>query len=438
LLLHIGVDDTDSPEGGCTTYVAALLVEKLEAMGCRFVDYPNLLRLNPNAPWKTRGNGAICLRVETPEGSEDRIKRMVIDEVDAHAEFQCDNTNPGVVFHIGQVPEELKEFYIEVVQTIVRIEDAERLIEKHCASAVGWKNRRGLIGALAAIGGTLQKDHTYELLTYRTALKRGTRRLLEAETVKTVESTLPETFNSVDPETGHVLIAPRGPDPVLYGVRGETPESVLAAMGMIKVGEPVERWVVFRTNQGTDAHLFRRYLVADLKPRYPSIVTGVVEGSRRIIEGGHVIFTIGDGSGSIDCAAYEPSGGFRETASRLREGDEVRVAGGVRETDGRLTLNLERLEILSLATEHKLVNPRCPECGGATESMGHGQGLRCKRCGYRGESLSRMREEITRGIEPGIYLPPPRAERHLTKPLKRYGRENTAAPHTLVERWHSD
>ena len=68
MLLHIGIDDTDSPEGGCTTYVAALLVEKLETMGCRFVDYPNLLRLNPNAPWKTRGNGSFCRRVEAAEG----------------------------------------------------------------------------------------------------------------------------------------------------------------------------------------------------------------------------------------------------------------------------------------------------------------------------------------------------------------------------------
>jgi tRNA(Ile2)-agmatinylcytidine synthase len=161
LLLHIGVDDTDSPEGGCTTYVATLLVERLEAMRCRFLDYPNLLRLNPNAPWKTRGNGSICLRVEAPEGSETEIKKLVIDSVEANSEFECDNTNPGVVFHIGEVPPELKVFHDDVVQTIVHLEDAERLIEKFCSCAVAWKNRRGLIGALAAIGGTLEADHTY-------------------------------------------------------------------------------------------------------------------------------------------------------------------------------------------------------------------------------------------------------------------------------------
>ncbi len=437
MLLHIGIDDTDSPEGGCTTYVAALLVEELGGMGCRFVDYPNLLRLNPNAPWKTRGNGSICLRVEAPKDMEAEIKKAVIDAVESHAEFQCDNTNPGVVFHEGAVPEALKKFHDDVVQTIVHLEEAERLIAEHCASAVAWKNRRGLIGALAAVGGTLEGDHTYELLTYRVPEKRGKKRLVEPESVRRVEARLPETFNSVDPETGQVLIAPRGPDPVLYGVRGETPESVLAAMKMIEVGEPVERWCIFRTNQGTDAHLTRTYTISELKPRHPSVVTGIVEGKHKVIEGGHVIFTIVDGSGRVDCAAYEPSGSFRDTVMRLREEDEVRVAGGVRETEMGLTINLERLDVLSLAVEQRLVNPRCPACGGATESMGRGQGLRCKRCGHREVGLTKVTEEVPREIKLGIYLPPPRAERHLTKPFKRYGREHRGAPEKLSAPWHS-
>lgn len=438
MLLHIGIDDTDSPEGGCTTYVGALLVKRLEALGCRFIDYPNLLRLNPNAPWKTRGNGSVCLRVEAPEENEAEIKRLVVEAVEAGAEFDCDNTNPGVAFLVGEVPSELKKFHDEVVQTIVHLEDAERLIAEHCAGAVGWKNRRGLIGALAAIGGTLEGDHTYELLTYRVPENRGKRRLVDPDSVRRVESSIPETFNSVDPETGQVLIAPRGPDPVLYGVRGETPESTLRAMKMIEVGEPVEGWCIFRTNQGTDAHLRRSYAVSELKPRTPSIVTGFVEGGVRIIEGGHVIFTIGDGSGRVDCAAYEPSGGFRETASKLREGDEVRVAGGVREMDGGFTLNLERLEVLSLKAEHRLVNPKCPSCGGATESMGRGQGLRCKRCGYRGAELVKVSEEVPRNLKLGVYLPPPRAERHLTKPFKRYGKEKSGPLSAPVKPWHSD
>ena len=44
--LHIGFDDTDSPNGGCTTHIAAILVEKLCSIKASFLDYPNLIRLN--------------------------------------------------------------------------------------------------------------------------------------------------------------------------------------------------------------------------------------------------------------------------------------------------------------------------------------------------------------------------------------------------------
>jgi tRNA(Ile2)-agmatinylcytidine synthase len=46
--MHIGLDDTDSVRGGCTTYIAALLAVELERLGAVFLDYPLLVRLNPN------------------------------------------------------------------------------------------------------------------------------------------------------------------------------------------------------------------------------------------------------------------------------------------------------------------------------------------------------------------------------------------------------
>jgi len=35
--MHIGFDDTDSTRKGCTTYVAALLLEKLEKLNVKFL-----------------------------------------------------------------------------------------------------------------------------------------------------------------------------------------------------------------------------------------------------------------------------------------------------------------------------------------------------------------------------------------------------------------
>jgi tRNA(Ile2)-agmatinylcytidine synthase len=436
LLLSVGFDDTDSPEGGCTTYLAASLICTLKELGVTFLDYPLLVRLNPNAPWKTRGNGAVCLRLSVSDEKLEAVKRIIINAIETQGKFQCDNTNPGLIFHEGVVPMELNSFYESVLTTIVKLEEAEKLIDRHCSSAVGWKNRRGLIGALASIGATLTGDHTYELLTYRKFDNLGKKRLIDNNSVKLMDKQLGDTFNNVDSDKDQILITPRGPDPVLYGVRGETAESVYAAFGMIKALEPVEMWAIFRSNQGTDAHLTKKYRISELEPFYPSVVEGEVTGKIKIIEGGHVIFPLKDDTGAVDCAAYEPSGGFRFVVQSLRSGDLVRVSGGVRKIDTGLTINLERLEVLKLARDIKLVNPHCPECGRSTESMGKEQGFRCKVCGNRKIGFTKVEEEVKRSLQLGVYLPPIRAERHLTKPLKRYGRERTYTPTPLHQPWH--
>ncbi|HEX9913492.1 MAG TPA: tRNA(Ile)(2)-agmatinylcytidine synthase [Candidatus Bathyarchaeia archaeon] len=434
MLLHIGLDDTDSPEGGCTTYVAALLAERLLAMGAEFTDYPTLLRLNPNTPWKTRGNASVCLRFNLDESRQGDAKRAVIDLVDSYGEFLCENTNPGAVFHVGEVPREAKEFSDRTVKQIVRLEDAEAIIDGCGIGAVGWKNRRGIIGALAAVGGALEGDHTYELLTYRSPEYWGEARKMDEESVREMDRVLGGvTFNNVD-ERGRPLIAPHGPDPVLYGVRGESAEAVYTASTIVRPLEPVERWMNYRSNQGTDAHLGPPVSIGDLRPYNPAVVEATVAGTPRTITGGHVIFRVADPSGEVDCAAYEPTGSLREVARGLIPGDRVRVHSGVRELEGGLTLNIEKLEVLGLAEDVELRNPRCPACGGPTESMGAGQGLRCKRCGHRGP-MERTLQTRPRAIKVGVHLPDRDAHRHLTKPLERYGREQTYRPSPMFSPW---
>ena len=60
-ILHIGFDDTDSRNGMCTTFLAYKIVEYLKKEHTEFLDYPYLIRFNPNIPWKTRGNGAVAI-----------------------------------------------------------------------------------------------------------------------------------------------------------------------------------------------------------------------------------------------------------------------------------------------------------------------------------------------------------------------------------------
>lgn len=436
----MGLDDTDSPRGGCTTYIAARLVEELMSLGASLVDYPNLLRLNPNVPWKTRGNGAVCLRAEMEPDLEEPIKRAVMEAVEAHADFDCEDTNPGIVFYIGEITEPLRLFSKEVVQGVVAIDEALKLVDGHQASALGYKNMRGVIGALAAIGGLKGGDHTFEFLAYRRSENCGRPRLVDPTSVEAMDGeTRGSTFSNIDPDTGRILITPHGPDPVLFGVRGESPEAVHRAAMMVELGEPLERWVIFRTNQGTDAHLRSLSRLRELQPYHPAVVEGEVSRRPVTIKGGHVILGMRDNTGEIDCAAYEPTGGFRDVVRQLIPGDGMRAYGGVREASPFTpeTLNLEKLELLSLAPDTWLVNPICPACGANTESMGWGKGFRCRRCSLKDRSLRKQRVEAERLLRPGLYIPPPRAHRHLTKPRERYGREKREyKPGDLFEPWH--
>ena len=44
---YIGIDDTDSPDGMCTTYLASQIISKFKDNGIELADYPRLIRLNP-------------------------------------------------------------------------------------------------------------------------------------------------------------------------------------------------------------------------------------------------------------------------------------------------------------------------------------------------------------------------------------------------------
>ncbi len=436
--MYIGFDDTDSPRMGCTTYIAAILVEKLHKLGASFTDYPNLVRLNPNVPWKTRGNGALCLRIRCKQELVEEVKETVIKEVEENADLSYEGTDPGVVFLFDHVPKQITAFAKKTIQGVVKMKEALRLIGKFDAEAVGFKEGRGIIGGLAAIGETLKGDHTYELITYRTPENRGSPRRIEASSVVEMnERTSPLTFNNIDPERSRILITPRGPDPILYGIRGENANAVRRAHGMVRSQEPIERWVIFRTNHGTDAHLRTVSSISDVKPFNPVVVRGVVAEEPQVITGAHTIFTIQDETGKVDCAAYEPTGTLQETARKLVKGDIVEAFGGIRPASSThpMTINLEKLRILKLSRKVVLHNPKCSQCGKRMTSMGLNKGFRCERCGFRSSRLEKLAIEHKRNLQMGIHITSPRSQRHLTKPLCRYGKEKSDTPKRMVSDW---
>ncbi len=439
--IHVGFDDTDSPRMGCTTYIAAVLIEKLCKIGVSFVGYPNLIRLNPNVPWKTRGNGALCLRIRCDKSLIEKIREIVLETVETNSDLDYANTDPGVVFFFGdKIPNRLKIFSKRAIQGVVRMEEALELIRKFKGEAAGFKKGRGIIGGLAAIGETLEGDHTYEAIAYRAPQNRGTpRRIQVSSVIEMNEKTAPLTFNNIDPEKRRILIAPRGPDPVLYGIRGEDPQVVKQAHEIVRSREPIERWVIFRTNHGTDAHLRKISFISEIKPFNPVIVQGVVDRKPRMIPGRHVIFSIKDKTGQIDCAAYEPTGALRKAAKKLIQKDQIEVHGGVCSASPQhpVTINLEKMRILKLVPKIDYRNPMCSQCNKRMESMGREKGFRCKKCGFRSSTLKKVAAESKRCLERKLYITSPRSQRHLTKPHLRYGREKSEAPRNMIENWHS-
>jgi tRNA(Ile2)-agmatinylcytidine synthase len=440
--MHIGLDDTDSTRKGCTTYVAAVLVEKLEKLGADLIDYPNLIRLNPNVPWKTRGNGALCLRIRYDENIEDQIKETVIETVEEQADFESKNTDPGIVFFMGEkIPRQVKAFAKSAITGISTLKDAVKLLAKFGGEAVGFKKGRGIIGGLAAVGETLQGDYTYEILAYRVPENRGLKRRVDEASIFQMENTTaPYTFNNVDAEKNRVVITPRGPDPILFGIRGETPETVKRAFAIVKPLEPVERWVVFRTNQGTDAHLKRVKKLSLIEPYSPVIVRGTVETNPRMVPRRHIIFSIVDESAEVDCAAYEPTGTLRKVAGKLTIGDHIEVYGGVRASSQKrpLTINLEKIGVLKLAPKMVSQNPVCRKCGKRLKSAGKDKGFRCEKCGSRYQGMGKVEVRLKRDLKRGLYITSTRSQRHLTKPLRRYGMEKRhVAVEEPIDGWHS-
>ncbi|NHI83037.1 MAG: DUF1743 domain-containing protein [Candidatus Thorarchaeota archaeon] len=438
--IHLGIDDIDSPGGGCTTHFAALLVERLSTLGSVWTDYPNLIRLNPNIPFRTRGNGAIALRFILKEQNLIQIKPLLESMIEDYVDLTYPNTNPGAMLIEGKPSARILDFANRALWRTIPIEIGKRLIHEEQCEHISYGNGRGLVGALAAVGNLLNGDYTFEYIAYRKIQNSGKMRGVSNDSVLMMDKAMGDkTFSNIDGKTGLGLIAPHGPDPVLFGIRGEQPQDVIKAASYIKSKQDIDRWMVFRTNQGTGAHLTNCVYIADLRPYMAAVVHGVVDSAPRIIEGGHVIFGVEDCSGRIDCAAYEPTGNFREIILNLIKGDQVLIHVGVRpaaKTHG-LTLNVEGIEILKAAEKLKLTNPICPRCAKRMKSAGSGKGYKCFNCGFKDPKGKKITILSRRNIEKRLYLPPPRAQRHLTRPMSRLNQSNEGEQTSLIYQWHS-
>jgi tRNA(Ile2)-agmatinylcytidine synthase len=168
-------------------------------------------------------------------------------------------------------------------------------------------------------------------------------------------------------------------------------------------------WV---TNQGTDAHLLAGR-IGELQDGLSYRVHGTVADAPKTGMGGHVSFTIRDRNYTVRCMAYEPTKNFRQIVRQLVPDDEVIAVGSYKKG----SINLEKINIVSLAHPVTSRPPICTTCNKRMTSNGKGKGWKCKKCGAKaGEHEVK---EISRSLKTGWYEVPPTARRHLAKPLCR-------------------
>ena len=398
----------------CTTFLASQIINKLMENGIEIIGYPRLIRLNPFARFKTRGNGGVSFKIENDEKAT-LAREIVLSEVEKLSMFDCDNTNPGVIFYDGEITKEMQDYAFRAIYEFITIEEAEEFGKSVGCEIHKFKKGRGIIGSIAAISLPLS-DFTYELLAYRAPENYGTKRQIDYDSVYEMDKeTFPDTFENIDYGENYIAIEPKTPCPVLYGIRSNTVESLQHAREIVKVGEPIVDSCIFKTNQHTDMHIQKASDISSMRQFSCYEVTGEVKNRPKVIDGGHMFFYIRDESGEIECGAYEPTKSFRNTVSDLRSGDIIRVFGGIGEQN---TFNIEKFQVVELNdVEYK--NPIC-ECGKRMTSAGKNKGFKCKRCGRKIESNEKVPVKIDRNLKNGqFYETPVSARRHLSKPICR-------------------
>lgn len=420
-VLNIGLDDTDSPKGMCTTYLAYKIADVIKREKGRFLDYPRLIRFNPNIPWKTRGNGAVSMRIRT--GNPAAIKQKITKMVRQYSDTE-NGANPGLVFYENsEIPSELRDFSRNALWRLIHRDNAKKFAVKNSLETFHLGNGQGLVGAIGAIGYVFD-DSTVELICYRKKPMFGRTRKISVHSVKKMqENTYPETFSSYDAKRKKILMAPHGPDPVFYGLRGENPAALCSASQSIEFDEKLDGHMVFRSNQGTGDHLKNRIDVHELAPYASGTVDGVVGKPPLMHVGGYVTFALRCDGVDVNCAVYRPTG-MSSVALALMPGDRIRVGGGVRKSTRRhpRTINVELIDVLELKARIISSNPPCKKCGKNMKSKGKNQGFFCSRCKTRSDG--KIYKRMPRDIRRQRYIPVVSAHRHLTRPTQRAGKSN--------------
>ncbi|MBO57992.1 MAG: hypothetical protein CMA77_03235 [Euryarchaeota archaeon] len=399
----IGLDDTDSIDGGCTTWDFHLLLTEIEESGFEVVNSPRLVRLWPFAPERTRGNAALSAEVIVDSENEDTFIKLIENWFDCRYSIESDwnvlSFHPSLVWTREQFPE---QWYWDGVRGYVDSELRHELINQ-IEGVKYWSrgSNRGLVGSTSSIAWRGLNDWTWEATAWRADSMIGKDRIVSNSRVIEMSIKFPGTILNRDPNAGKSLITPRTPCPVLYGIRSEEEIVAKDAHKWLQSDALVENAVamrVHRTNQATGDHII-------------NVENGVVISELIEVKGGHASVSVFSNGKKLSLVAFKQGGAVNSLLRQTVIGDIVEWRGlSCSENE----IHLESL-MVSDAAPRQLVRPLC-ECGNRFQRQGRDQPLRCSGCSKITNSLwlgARFDDE-------GVWKEPvPSHRRHLAKPLGR-------------------
>lgn len=440
----LGLDDTDTRHGGCTTHTALRIAATIEHHGgvldgWGLIAPARLVRLNPAAPHKTRGNGALALPIgprdpdarlaigrfqgrmitmgprATPAAHDphdhsaaiDALRRIAAEHLPRPGDDDHD-PQPGAIL-APRAPD--PTLYAHAVSRLVRPADAWQHAPPGTLRLT-TEPRRGDIGALAATAWPLQR-WTWEAIAYRDTCDAAPDRDLPTEFRSAVHS-LTGGFDNIDPTTDRLRAVPRTPCPVRWGLRGTDPHALLALHDHLA---PDDHWLM-QTNHATGDHA--RHANATPSPHGTVRGTFHVRSAPERHPGGHLFVDAMDADGiPRTLAAYEPTKTLRDALQPARPGDILHLIG--RTAGDPTTIAVEAFAYRHAPSRtHKLANPRCP-CGRSMKSIGTGAGYRCRPCGTRLDPANAPRVQTPGPATGMLHQVPDHVRGHLLPPTTRLG-----------------
>lgn len=406
VIVRIGLDDTDHPEGGCTTYdlneLSRLLIRDIDS--AQEIER-RLVRLWPFAERRTRGNAALCLLISINTTDVETLYETLQHWIPEPDNSEIGSASrPAIVVGLGCPP---ASWYWETVRGYVALDDRLSSIEASDYRVITRSDRpHGAIGASAAIAWPAS-EFTWELVAWRYPNRIGSPRAVDAELIGSMSVKYPGTFANRDPTTGRCLIAPRTPCPVLYGIRGLNESSVIDAHNDLQSYDSIEDSIEYgthRTNQCSDDHLENTFV-------------GTVTSEPVIGPGGHVSLTVMSMGKSETILAFKEGGPVNAEVRLMHAGDIIRWVG-LRSPDD--SIHLERVCLIDPVPVIKN-RPKC--CGTAMKSGGKGSVLRCSKCEKKCK-----RSWVSNPLRnAGLWAePPPSHRRHIAKPLSEGPPDTTA------------